>query len=120
MSIRKRSDPRHAAHLQGTLDLLILRTLIFGPQHGQGIARAIETQSERVLLVEHGSLYPALQRLEERGFVDAKWGTSHHNRRARFYSLTRAGRRELVREQGEWRRVTRAIQRVLGLAESGG
>ena len=66
MSIRKRADPTHAAHLQGTLDLLVLRTLIFGPQHGQGIARAIEVQSDRVLLVEHGSLYPALRRLEDR------------------------------------------------------
>jgi transcriptional regulator len=117
MSIRKRADPAHAAHLQGTLDLLILRTLIFGPQHGQGIARAIETHSDRVLLVEHGSLYPALQRLEERGFVRAAWGTSDRNRRARFYTLTRAGRRELVREQSEWRRVTRAIMRVLDPAK---
>ncbi len=114
MSIRKRADPSHAAHLQGTLDLLILRTLLFGPQHGQGIARAIETQSDEVLRVEHGSLYPALQRLEERGFVSAAWGTSENNRRARFYTITRSGRRELVREQGEWRRVMQAIVRVLG------
>ena len=76
MSIRKRPDRDHAAHLQGTLDLLILRTLIFGPQHGQGIARAIQRESEDVLIVDHGSLYPALQRLEERGFIDAEWGTS--------------------------------------------
>jgi transcriptional regulator len=114
MSIRKRADRAYAAHLQGTLDLLILRTLIFGPQHGQGIARAIETQSDRVLIVEHGSLYPALQRLEERGFIAAEWGTSDNNRRARFYSLTRSGRRELTREESEWRRVARAIMRVLG------
>ena len=113
MSIRKRTNPAHAAHLQGTLDLLILRTLVFGPQHGQGIARAIEVQSDEVLLVEHGSLYPALQRLEDRGFIDAEWGTSENNRRARYYSLTASGRRELVREKGEWRRVTTAIMRVL-------
>ncbi|MGE5835674.1 MAG: PadR family transcriptional regulator [Acidobacteriota bacterium] len=74
------------------MDLLILRTLIFGPQHGQGIARAIKAESENVLIVDHGALYPALQRLEERGFIDAEWGTSTNNRRARFYVLTRRGR----------------------------
>jgi transcriptional regulator len=117
MSIRKRADD-YSAHLQGTLDLLILRTLIFGKQHGQGIARTIQTQSDNVLIVEHGSLYPALQRLEERGFIEAQWGTSENNRKARFYSLTKAGRKELVREHGAWRRVTSAIMRVLG-PESG-
>ena len=105
MSIRKRSDGEYSAHLQGTLDLLILRTLIFGPEHGQGIARVIQQQSDNVLIVDHGSLYPALQRLEARGFIDAKWGTSDSNRRARFYTLTRRGRKELTREQGEWRRI---------------
>jgi transcriptional regulator len=114
MSIRTRTDGEYSAHLQGTLDLLILRTLIFGRQHGQGIARAIQTQSDNVLIVEHGSLYPALQRLEERGFIDADWGTSENNRKARFYTLTRAGRKELAREQGAWRRVASAIMRVLG------
>ena len=113
MSIRKRANREHSAHLQGTLDLLILRTLIFGAQHGQGIARAIQNESDNVLIVDHGSLYPALQRLEERGLVDAAWGTSDSNRRARFYTLTRAGRRELVREEGEWRRIASAIMRVL-------
>ena len=116
MSIRKRTDREHAAHLQGTLDLLILRTLIFGPQHGQGIARAIHAESDHVLIVDHGSLYPALQRLEERGFIDAAWGTSDKNRKARFYSLTRAGRKELIREESEWRRIAAAIMRVLGPA----
>jgi transcriptional regulator len=114
MSIRKRADRTHSAHLQGTLDLLILRTLIFGPQHGQGIARAIKAESENVLIVDHGSLYPALQRLEERGFIDAEWGTSRNNRRARFYTLTRRGRRELVHEESEWRKIASAIMRVLG------
>lgn len=113
MSIRKRSDGAYSAHLQGTLDLLILRTLVFGPQHGQAIARTIQRESEDVLIVDHGSLYPALQRLEARGFVQASWGASDNNRRARFYSLTRAGRKELVREEGEWRRIAAAIMRVL-------
>lgn len=117
MSIRKRSDGEYSAHLQGTLDLLILRTLIFGPQHGQGIARVIQHESDHVLIVDHGSLYPALQRLETRGFIEASWGTSDNNRRARFYKMTRKGRRELTREQTEWRRIASAIMRVLG-AES--
>src|SRR3954451_24395552 len=114
MSIRKRADGAYAAHLQGTLDLLILKTLILGPQHGQGIARLIKGESDDVLIVDHGSLYPALQRLERRGFIAAEWGVSDNNRRARFYTLTRAGRRELARERGEWRRITAAIARVLG------
>jgi PadR family transcriptional regulator PadR len=114
MSIRKRTDREYAAHLQGTLDLLILRTLIFGPQHGQGIARAIQAQSDNVLIVDHGSLYPALQRLEDRSLIEAEWGTSENNRKARFYTLTCAGRKELVHEESEWRRIAAAIMRVLG------
>ena len=114
MSIRKRADREHSAHLQGTLDLLILRTLRHGPQHGQGIARAIQQQSDNVLIVEHGSLYPALQRLEDRAFVSAEWGTSENNRKARFYTLTKKGRAELTREQSEWKKVASAIMRVLG------
>ena len=100
--------------LQGTLDLLILRTLIFGPQHGQKIARAIQETSCEELLVEHGALYPALQRLEERGWVTAKWGTSSNNRKARFYTLTAAGRRQLVKETARWKRLAQAIARILG------
>ena len=100
--------------LQGTLDLLILRTLIFGPRHGQGIARAIQETSGDELLVEHGALYPALQRLEDRGWIAAKWGTSDNNRRARFYTLTKAGRRQLVSETDKWRRLAAAIGRILG------
>src|SRR5260370_24278557 len=95
--------------LQGTLDLLILRTLIFGSQHGQGIARAIQQTSEEELLVEHGALYPALQRLEERGWISAKWGTSSNNRKARFYSLTAAGRKQLVNETTRWNRLAATI-----------
>jgi len=113
VTIRTRADRQHAAHLQGTLDLLILRTLIFGRQHGQGIAHAIRSQSGNVLIADHGSLYPALQRLEERGFIAAAWGTSDNNRRARFYTLTRAGRKQLVREESEWRRIASAIMRIL-------
>lgn len=113
MSIRKRTDREYSAHLQGTLDLLVLRTLLHGPQHGQGIARAIQQSSDEVLIVEHGSLYPALQRLEERGFVTAAWGVSENNRRARFYTLTKSGRAELVRERSEWTRIADAIRRVL-------
>src|SRR5215510_6239683 len=82
--------------LQGTLDLLILKTLVFGPQHGQGIARAIQQSSGEVLLVDHGALYPALQRLEAQKWITAKWGTSDNNRRARFYTLTKAGREQLA------------------------
>jgi PadR family transcriptional regulator PadR len=114
MSIRKRGDGAYSAHLQGTLDLLILRVLALGPQHGQGIAHAIKSQSDEVLIVDHGSLYPALQRLERRGFIDAEWGTSANNRRARFYGLTRKGRKESAREEGEWRRIASAIMRILG------
>ena len=100
--------------LQGTLDLLILRIQIFGSQHGQGIARAIQQTSEEELLVEHGALYPALQRLDERGWISAKWGTSANNRKARFYTLTAAGRKQLVRETTKWKRLSSAIARILG------
>jgi transcriptional regulator len=118
MSIRKRTDGEYSAHLQGTLDLLILRTLIFGAQHGQGIARQIQQESDNVLIVDHGSLYPALQRLEARTCIAAKWGTSENNRRARFYTLTPKGRKELTREQSEWRRIAAAIMRILGPADA--
>jgi PadR family transcriptional regulator, regulatory protein PadR len=104
--------------LQGTLDLLILRTLIFGPEHGQGIARAIKQTSDDELLVEHGALYPALQRLEERGWISAKWGTSKNNRRARFYSLTAAGRKQLGRKTNQWKRLAAAIARILDPEET--
>src|SRR5688572_10158446 len=104
MSTRKEEQERIAL-LQGTLDLLILRTLVFGPQHGQGIARAIQQQSEDTLLVDHGSLYPALQRLEDRGWIDAEWGTSDNNRKARFYTLTKKGRKQLVEQTAQWRRM---------------
>lgn len=108
------------ALLQGTLDLLILRTLVFGPQHGQGIARVIQEQSEDVLLVEHGALYPALQRLETKGWISAKWGVSANNRKARFYTLTPKGRKQLSEESSQWRALAGAIGRILGPEHSEG
>jgi transcriptional regulator len=102
------------ALLQGTLDLLILRTLLFGAEHGQGIARAIQEQSKDVLLVEHGALYPALQRLEAKGWIAAKWGVSSNNRKARFYTLTPRGRKQLAQESSQWRTLAAAIGRILG------
>ena len=117
MSTRK-PDHDPVALLQGTLDLLILRTLLFGRQHGQGIARSIEQQADAALLVDHGSLYPALQRLEARGWIEAEWGTSDNNRRARFYTLTKAGRKQLVAETRQWRRLSAAIGRILGPDEA--
>jgi transcriptional regulator len=110
----QKDDRDRIALLQGTLDLLILRTLIFGPQHGQGIARAIQQSSDDVLLVDHGSLYPALQRLEAQGWISAQWGTSENNRKARFYTLTKQGRKQLAREASQWRRISKAIHSVLG------
>lgn len=104
--------------LQGTLDLLILRMLVLGPQHGQGIARAIQQQSDDVFLIDHGSLYLALQRLEERGLVDGKWGVSDNNRRARFYKLTAKGRSRLNAKTEEWNRIAAAMGRILGARES--
>src|SRR5215470_3457528 len=109
-----REETDRIALLQGTLDLLILRTLVLGRQHGQGIARAIQQQSDDVLLIDHGSLYPALQRLEVRGWISAKWGTSSNNRKARFYTLTAAGHRQLGKETTKWRRLEKAISRILG------
>ena len=101
------------ALLQGTLDLLILKCLVFGPCHGQGVARSIQRQSEDVFLVDHGSLYVALQRLEEKKLIRAKWGLSENNRKARFYSLTAKGREQLVEKESEWRRLTWAIGLIL-------
>jgi transcriptional regulator len=99
--------------LQGTLDLLILQTLAPGPAHGHTIASVIERRSEDVLQVEHGSLYPALHRLEDRKWVSSFWGTSENNRRARFYRLTSAGRRQLATQASRWDEIVRAINRVL-------
>lgn len=117
MKTRSQAQPKESeqlALLQGTLDVLILRTLVFGPQHGQGIARAIQESSDDVLLVDHGALYPALQRLESQKWINAKWGTSTNNRRARFYTITKAGRAQLVEQSSRWRRLADAMARVLG------
>jgi transcriptional regulator len=108
-----REDEDRLTLLQGTLDLLILRTLLFGPQHGQGIARAIQQTSQDELLVEHGALYPALQRLEAKGWIAGDWGVSENNRKARFYTLTKAGRKQLAHETNRWRRLARAITGIL-------
>ena len=112
MATQENNDDRIAL-LQGTLDLLILKTLVLGPCHGQGVARLIQRQSEEVFLVDHGSLYVALQRLEDKKWISAKWGVSENNRKARFYSLTSKGREQLVEKIGEWRRLTRAMGLIL-------
>src|ERR1700704_6088037 len=112
MATRKPDDDRIAL-LQGTLDLLILRTLLFGKEHGQGIARAIQAMSGDELLVDHGSLYPALQRLETKGWVDAEWGISGNNRKARFYRLTSTGKKQLTSETRQWERIAAAGGRGL-------
>ena len=104
--------------MQGTLDLMVLRTLeTLGPLHGWGIAQRLEQVSEETLRVNQGTLYPALLRLEQRGLIRSKWGTSENNRRARFYSLTAAGRRQLDAERAEWRLVSSIINRLLASEE---
>jgi transcriptional regulator len=110
---RRGNPPLQGELLQGTLDLLILKTLVVGAAHGHSIAHAIEQRSEEVLQVEHGSLYPALHRLEDRGWIASFWGTSENNRRARYYRLTPAGRKQLAEQTSRWDAVVRAINRVL-------
>jgi transcriptional regulator len=99
--------------LQGTLDMLILQTLVLGPAHGHTIAHAIEHGSEDVLQIEHGSLYPALHRLEDRGWISSAWGTSENNRKARFYKLTPIGKKQLLAQSTRWEQVVRAISRIM-------
>jgi PadR family transcriptional regulator, regulatory protein PadR len=108
--------PTKAELLQGTLDLLILTTLAAGPMHGYSIAQQIQRHSGDALVVEEGSLYPALYRMEEKGWISAAWGRSENNRRAKFYELTRAGRRQLEEETAMWQRIQRAITLVLKAA----
>ena len=99
--------------LPGTLEMLVLQSLLFGSRHGHGIATTIQRTSDELLLVDHGSLYPALQRLERAGLIASDWGISDNNRRARFYKLTRAGRKKLVAETGKWEQLVRAVKSVL-------
>lgn len=108
-----RDDSARDSLLQGTLDLLVLRVLALGAHHGHGIALAIQARSGHTLLIDHGSLYPALQRLEQRGWIKGAWGTSENNRRARFYTLTALGRRNLTIETGRWNRLVESIARVM-------
>ena len=115
MPTRKDENERMAL-LQGTLDLLILRVLLFGACHGQGIAKAIQRQSEEVFFVDHGSLYLALQRLEESGTISARWGVSENHRKARYYSLTAKGRAQLTAKTTQWNRLTKAMESVLSPA----
>ncbi len=113
----KETEPEKTELLQGTLDMLILRTLLFGPMHGHGIAHAIQRNSDDVLLVDHGSLYPALHRLVRRRWVTAAWGMSENHRKAKYYRLTETGRRQLEAKRSKWRRLSGAIARVLQPAE---
>ena len=101
---------------QGTLDLLILRTLALEPQHGWGISERVQQMSSDVLRIQQGSLYPALHRLERRGWIKAHWGTSDNNRRAKYYDLTRSGRKQLATETDSWQKLTAAVAQVLGPA----
>jgi|SRR5271155_1515480 len=114
---RRGAPPLDADLVQGTLDLLILQTLAPGPAHGHSIAQVIEQRSDAVLQVEHGSLYPALHRIEDRGWISAYWGTTENNRRARYYRLTPSGRRQLVKQTSRWQVLVRAMARVLRPAE---
>ena len=113
----KRAEKTPTEILQGTLDMLILQTLVLGPAHGHTVAHIIAGRSEEVLLVEHGSLYPALHRVEDRGWIASFWGTSENNRKARYYRLTAAGRKQLSVEMSRWERVVRAVNQVLRPAQ---
>jgi PadR family transcriptional regulator PadR len=104
---------RQADLLQGTLDLLILKTLALGPHHGWGVSQRIQQMSKEVLQVNQGSLYPALHRLEHRGWIAAEWGTSENNRKAKFYRLTKRGQAQLEAEEAQWRRFSEAVEWIL-------
>src|SRR5580700_6003330 len=114
----KREPYRNQIELvQGTLDMLILRTLQWGPQHGHGIGQAIRLRSEDALQIEHGSLYPALHRLERQGWLASEWKASEANRRAKYYKLTPSGKRQLVKEQSRWATVVKTVARVMRPSE---
>src|SRR6185369_17402293 len=112
----RRHSPLQPEMVKGTLDMLILRTLVVGPAHGQTIAQVIERRSEDVLQVEHGSLYPALHRLRNRGWIASFWGTSENNRKARYYRLTPEGKRQLAAQTSRWEQLVRAIGRIMNIA----
>lgn len=109
----RRESPLQSEMLQGTLDMLVLQTLLLGPAHGHTIAYAIERKSEDVLQIEHGSLYPALYRLENRGWIASFWGTSENNRKAKYYRLTPAGKKQLSAQATRWEQLVRAIGRIM-------
>jgi transcriptional regulator len=113
---RKKPGQPGGDMMQGTLDMLVLKSLILAPAHGHTIAHAIEQSSEEVLQVEHGSLYPALHRLEDQGLIDSYWGPSENNRKAKYYQITAAGRDYLNAERNRWESLVRAVSRVLGPA----
>jgi transcriptional regulator len=114
---KRKKAPGAGEMLQGTLDVLVLKTLVSGPAHGHTIAKIIERRSEDVLQVEQGSLYPALYRLEDRGWIASFWGTTESNRKAKYYRLTPAGRKQLVEQTSGWDRIAQAIARILHPAE---
>jgi transcriptional regulator len=110
---KRASSPLQSEVLQGTLDMLVLRTLVLGPAHGHAIAHAIERGSDDFLQIEHGSLYPALHRLEDRGWVASFWGTSENNRKAKYYRLTPSGKKQLAAQTTRWEQLVRAIGGIL-------
>src|SRR5687767_2232540 len=116
----KTPDDRRLDLLQGTLDMLVLRTLQWGPQHGHGIGQTIRSQSDELLKVETGSLYPALHRLEKRGWLKSEWGVSQANQKAKFYRLTPEGKKQLVREESRWAQLVNAIGRIMKPAAAPG
>jgi transcriptional regulator len=111
--VPNRESPIQSEMLQGTLDMLVLQTLVVGPAHGHAIAHAIERGSDEFLQIEHGSLYPALHRLEDRGWIASFWGTSENNRKAKYYRLTPVGRKQLVAQTARWQQLVHAIGRIL-------
>ena len=118
-TMAKQPDEQRLELLQGTLDMLILRTLQWGPQHGHGIGQAIRANSDDLLRVETGSLYPALHRLVKRGWLKPEWGISEANQRAKYYQLTPAGKAQLVRERDRWAQLVDAIGRIMNPAQAG-
>jgi PadR family transcriptional regulator PadR len=109
----RKESPLHSELLQGTLDMLVLKTLVLGPAHGYTIAESIEQGSEEVLQVEHGSLYPALHRLQNRGWIASFWGTSENNRKAKYYRLTPKGKKQLAAQSSRWDAIVRAIGQIM-------